>query len=298
MKVVVTGALGHIGSKLIRQIDADELVLIDNLQTQAYYSLFDLDRPHKFIQGDILDLDLVPIFQDADVVIHLAAIVDPENSHKMQEVVDRVNIQGTDRVAKACVKAGCPLIFASTTSVYGVQDEEVDESCRNLQPQSPYATSKVFAEQLLADMTKYGLRYSILRMGTIFGISPGMRFHTAVNRFCFQSSIGEPITVWRTALNQNRPYLDLSDMVRAVQFIINNDIYHNQTYNLVTVNTTVGHIVDIIKSVIPSVSIKYVDTRIMSQLSYTISNKKFTDLGFKFEGSISSGIMDTLELIR
>lgn len=296
MKIVVTGALGHIGSRLIRRFEeSDEIVLIDNLQTQAYYSLFDLDGHYKFINGDICELDLKSIFEGADVVIHLAAIVDPENSHKMKDEVERVNIEGTRKVAKACIKAKCPMIFASTTSVYGVQDSEVDETCVGLKPQSPYADSKVASEKILKNLE--GLRYTVIRMGTIFGISPGMRFHTAVNRFCFQAATGSPITVWRTALNQNRPYLDIEDMIRATKFIIENRVYNREIYNLVTVNTTVGTIIDIIKERIPSLSIEYVDTRIMSQLSYTISNNKFRKLGFEFTGDIKQGIRDTLGIL-
>jgi nucleoside-diphosphate-sugar epimerase len=143
-----------------------------------------------------------------------------------------------------------------------------------------------------------GLRYVICRFGTVFGPTPGMRFHTAVNRFCFQAAIGYPITVWKTALNQNRPYLCMTDMVRGIEFIIKNQIFTNEIYNLVTVNTTVGHIVNIIKESIPDLLINYVDSEIMSQLSYTISSKKFLDLGFEFQGDIAKGIKDTLSLFQ
>ena len=293
--IVVTGSLGHIGSRLIREID-EEVVIIDNLCTQAYYSLFNLSRC-KFIQEDIMSADLYSLFNGADAVIHLAAIVDPENSYYQRELVERVNVEGTRKVANACIESNCPMVFASTTSVYGVQAEEVDEKCINLKPQSPYAESKIKSEWILDRLGNEGLRYIVLRMGTIFGISPGMRFHTAVNKFCFQAAIGKPITVWRTAMNQNRPYLDITDMIRAVRLILDDNIYNNQTYNLVTVNTTVGKIIDIIKGRIPNLSINFVDNQIMSQLSYTVSNEKFRKLGFLFKGDLSKGINETLDLL-
>ena len=293
--IVVTGSLGHIGSRLIREID-EEVVIIDNLCTQAYYSLFNLSRC-KFIQEDIMSADLYSLFNGADAVIHLAAIVDPENSYYQRELVERVNVEGTRKVANACIESNCPMVFASTTSVYGVQAEEVDEKCINLKPQSPYAESKIKSEWILDRLGNEGLRYIVLRMGTIFGISPGMRFHTAVNKFCFQAAIGKPITVWRTAMNQNRPYLDITDMIRAVRLILDDNVYNNQTYNLVTVNTTVGKIIDIIKGRIPNLSINFVDNQIMSQLSYTVSNEKFRKLGFLFKGDLSKGINETLDLL-
>ena len=96
----------------------------------------------------------------------------------------------------------------------------MDESCdiTDLNPQSPYADTKIKEEAYLRDEKK--LDYVILRFGTIFGVSKGMRFHTAVNKFCWQVSLQKPITVWRTAITQKRPYLDLNDAKRAIIFII------------------------------------------------------------------------------
>lgn len=292
--IVITGALGHVGSKLIRELNQD-ILMIDNFRTEAYPSLFNLGK-HRFIQGDIMEMELAPLFAGADAVIHLAAHADPENSYNIPDLVHKINVEGTRRVAMACIESRVPMIFASTTSVYGVQEEEVDETCKVLKPQTPYATSKIVAEQLLMDLE--GLRFIICRFGTVFGPTSGMRFHTAVNRFCFQAAFGKPITVWKTALNQNRPYFSMEDMVRAMRFIIENEVYTNEIYNLVTVNTTVGHIVEIIKESIPDLSVNFVDSPIMSQLSYTISSKKFRDLGFEFQGDIRQGIKDTLELLR
>lgn len=296
--IVITGALGHIGSRLIKDLKASEIVMIDNLNTQAYPSLFNLPQDTKYtlINRDIRQLDLEPIFKEAEVVIHLAAIADPENSFEQKDLVNKVNVDGARRVAEACRNTDVPMIFASTTSVYGVQGEEVSEDCSDLKPQTPYADSKIEAENMLKQMD--GLKFTICRFGTIFGTSSGMRFHTAVNRFCFQASIGQPITVWRTAMNQNRPYLALDDMVGAIQFILDKKLYDNQIYNIVTTNTTVENIVGIIAKSIPTLSVQYVDTPIMSQLSYTISNKKFEAHGFKFSGDLEAGVTSTLNMLK
>ena len=135
MKIVVTGALGHIGSRLIRELPAvfseAEIVMIDNLSTQRYCSLFNLPSygRYRFLETDVLTADLAPIFDGAAVVIHLAAITDAANSFQIKEKVEQVNFNGTERVAQACRQVGCALIFPSTTSVYGSQAEEVDEDC-------------------------------------------------------------------------------------------------------------------------------------------------------------------------
>ena len=306
MKIVITGALGHIGSRVIREIPSvfprAEIVMLDNLSTQRYCSLFNLPSSGRycFLEADILTADLASVFSGIDVVIHLAAITDASTSFEIKNQVERVNFVGTQGVAQACVEAGCTLIFPSTTSVYGVQSGVVDEDCpiTDLRPQSPYAESKLKAEQYLQTLGKTaGLRFVICRFGTICGTSIGMRFHTAINKFCWQAAMGQPITVWRTAMDQKRPYLDLSDAIRAMFFIIDNDMFNNKTYNVVTVNTTVREICKLIEETVPDITIEYVDSRIMNQLSYTVSNEKFREAGFEFSGDLRTEILDTIRML-
>jgi len=307
LKIVVTGALGHIGSRLIRELptmfsDA-EIVMIDNLSTQRYCSLFDLPTSGRycFLEADVLTADLPSIFDGAAVVVHLAAITDAANSFQIKDAVERVNFTGTERVVQACLQVDCSLIFPSTTSVYGSQAREVDENCpvEDLKPQSPYAEAKLRAEQLLQRLEKErGLNFINCRLGTIFGTSSGMRFHTAINKFCWQAVMGQPLTIWRTALHQHRPYLDLGDAVEAIGFIIQKKLYDGRTYNVVTTNTSIAGIVDIISSNVPGVSIEYVDSRIMNQLSYHVSSKRFCDLGFLFKGDLAQGIGKTIDLLK
>jgi nucleoside-diphosphate-sugar epimerase len=125
-----------------------------------------------------------------------------------------------------------------------------------------------------------------------------MRFHTAVNKFIWQACSGRPITVWRTAMDQKRPYLDLSDAVRALRFIIERKLFDNRVYNVLTVNSTVREITDILRSHVGDLQIEYVDTRIMNQLSYHVLSDRFCAHGFKFTGSLPGGIRETVDLLR
>jgi len=305
-RILITGALGHIGSSLIHSLqpgDYEAVMLLDDLSTQRYCSLFNLPPgvPFTFVEDSICSGPLDAYFDGVDVVIHLAAITNAAGSFEIQEEVERVNFEGTERVAQACVESGSKLIFISTTSVYGTNQKVIDESCSSaeLNPQSPYALSKLRAEELLDGLGKSsGLRYFVGRFGTIFGCSPGMRFHTAINKFCWQACTGQRLTVWRTALNQRRPYLDLEDAVRAIKFVLRRDQFDNQIYNIVTENSTVAEIAALIKRQIPDTELRYIDAAIMNQLSYTVANDKFRKLGFEFRGSLDEGIAETVRLIR
>jgi UDP-glucose 4-epimerase len=304
MNLLITGALGHIGSRLIRCIPPNRyhhVDLVDNLSTQRYPSLFNLPEgiPFRFRDEDILTSDLEMLLQGVDVVVHLAARTNAEASVEAAAEVERINFQGTERVARACAASGSRLIFLSTTSIYGVQDDEVDEECTHLKPQSPYADSKLKAELMLKEIQKSrGLQFVTCRFGTIFGTSPGMRFHTAVNKFIWQACLGTPLTVWSSALDQNRPYLDLEDAVRALHFIIDHDLFSGETYNVLTMNATVRQIVAAISQFVPDVQVSYVDSRIMNQLSYTVSCRKFRDLGFKFTGDLQQRVAESIALLQ
>jgi UDP-glucose 4-epimerase len=307
MKLVVTGALGHIGSRLIRSFPerypGAEVILLDNLSAQRYVSLFNLPEGvrYRFVEADVTKVDLAPFVDGAACVVHLAAITNAAASFDNQSQVEAVNFQATSRVAEACAAAKVPVFYVSSTSVYGTQAEKVDEDCpiSDLQPQSPYAETKLREEALLAELGKtHGLRYIACRFGTIFGASPGMRFHTAVNKFCWQAVVGQPVSVWRTALNQVRPYLDLTDAVNAINFAIAGGHFPNQIYNVLTFNATVAQIVGAIQERIPDLKIDYVDAKIMNQLSYDVMCDKFKALGFTFEGDLTRGIHDTLGLLH
>jgi nucleoside-diphosphate-sugar epimerase len=306
MKLVVTGALGHIGSRLIRSFPQHypgaEVLLLDDLSAQRYVSLFNLPDGvrYRFVEADVAKVDLAPFVDGAACVVHLAAITNAAASFENQAQVEAVNFQATSRVAEACAAAKVPVFYLSSTSVYGTQSEKVDEDCSlaDLKPQSPYAETKLREEALLAEYGKTrDLRYIACRFGTIFGASPGMRFHTAVNKFCWQAIVGQPVTVWRTALNQVRPYLDLTDAVNAINFVIGRDLFPREIFNVLTFNATVAQIVGAIQRRIPDLKIEYVDAKIMNQLSYDVLSDKFKRLGFTFQGDLDRGIDDTLRLL-
>merc|ERR1711966_207142 len=121
------------------------------------------------------------------------------------------NLNCLKTVIKYCKKNDVKLIHLSSTSVYGKQAEIVDENCEKkyLKPQSPYAKIKLIEENMLKKNNK--VKYNTFRLGTIAGYSRGMRFHTAVNKFCLNAAFNEKIAVYKTAMNQYRPYLSIRD---------------------------------------------------------------------------------------
>ena len=131
MKIAVTGALGHIGSYIIKKMGLNNpdynFVLIDNFLTQRYSSLFNLPEniKYNFVELDVSCSSLEDMFKDVDIVIHLAAVTDAAKSFENAEMVERNNLLSTKNIAKTCLMTNTKLIFLSTTSVYGTQKKVV-----------------------------------------------------------------------------------------------------------------------------------------------------------------------------
>ena len=305
MRLFITGGLGHIGTGLLAKTkdlkSFKEIIVIDNLISNKVNLIFNLKSqvPIRFVDKNIIDFNLKKNLKNNDVIIHLAAITNAAESFKIKKKIFKNNFLSTKIVVDACKKIKAKCIFVSSTSVYGSNDSVMfEDDNNNLNPQSPYADCKIKEENYIKKNVKNSKsKFTILRLGTIFGISKGMRFHTAVNKFCYQASLNNPLTVWKTAYYQQRPYLDLNDAIKCIKFIIKKNIFTNEIYNVVTINLSIKELLDYIKKY-KKIKIKYVSNRIMNQLSYRTSCSKILKLGFKFSGNIDRQIKRTLELLK
>ena len=304
-KIIITGGLGHIGSFLIEKILKEQkkihLIVIDNLSSQRIFSLFNLKtygNKISFYDFDITQEKISTVIKSAKVIIHLAAATDAEKSVGRENEYLNNNLNGTMEVIKFAKLYNVPLIFPSSTSVYGKMKKNdilYEDNLNQLFPQSPYAKIKLKEEKIIIKELKKS-KYAIIRLGTIVGYSPGMRFHTAVNKFCYQASMNKEITVWKSAYNQVRPYVTLDEFYRLIIFLISKrEFISNDIYNLVSKNLSVKQIVDFIKKK-RKVKIKFINSRIMNQLSYRVSCKKIEKKGFITKNNIQSEIFKTMKI--
>ena len=294
MNILITGGCGHIGSHLIRSLPhQDNLTVVDNFLTQRYCSLFNLERQVKFLEKDIKDVKLENI-KDIDIVIHLAAITNAADSFGNKREVEKINYHETKAFIDVCEKANCKFVFPSSTSVYGVSADLVyEDDDKFINPQSPYAESKIKIENYLKENIS---NYLILRFGTIFGISEGMRFHTAINKFCYEASLGRPLTIWKQNYEQHRPYLGLNDAIRAISFFLEKDHWNN-TYNVLTGNYKLRDIVSNISKIL-DVELNMIDTPLLNQYSYKVSDEKIRKIGFYPCDNLKESIVKSLKLLN
>lgn len=305
MNLLITGSCGHIGSFLSHNVHKikgiKKCYLVDNFHSTNLNSIFNISKKNK-LDFNIIDIskkDSLNRFKNIDYLIHLASMTNAAGSFKRKNEMYRNNINCMNNVIKFCIKNKTKLIHISSTSVYGKQADIVDENCEKkyLKPQSPYADIKLIEEEMLKKVTKK-IQYITYRFGTISGISKGMRFHTAVNKFCLNASLNQPLTVYKTALNQFRPYLSVKDSFKIFKFTIERDFFKNDIYNALSENCTVKQIINKIKIFRKNVKVKFVNSEIMNQLSYHVSKKKLCDAGLNLNNKIKNDIKETINILR
>lgn len=290
--LLITGGLGHIGSFLLKHLSREKynITVVDDMSTQRYSTLFNVDDV-TFWERDFDSLGAAEI-ERFDAVVHLAARTDAASSVEDKEKTFSVNVTKTCRFIEKIGK-NTKFIFPSSTSVYGKGQEIMFEDEDNVDPQSPYAESKNIVERYLFTSD---IDYNVLRFGTIFGTSKGMRFHTAINKFCYQASLGRQLTVWRQNYEHHRPYLGLADASQAIEMCLDGKLKKKTVYNVLSENARLSDIVNLIKKN-KKVSVNFVDTPLLNQNTYFVNDDKIRTLGFKPNDSLEKGIFDTLCLL-
>ena len=304
MNLLVTGCCGHIGSYIADNIykikKIKKTILVDNIKSNRFCSLFNLKKNNKlkFFLRDVDKKNSLNNFKNVQYVIHCASMTNAEKSFGKEKEMYKNNLDCLKNVIEFCKKNNSKLIHLSSTSVYGKQAKIVDENCEEkyLKPQSPYADIKLIEEKILQKNSN-SLKYNTFRFGTIAGVSKGIRFHTAVNKFCLNAAINENIYVYKTALNQYRPYLSLKDAFKVFKFCIENDFFENDIFNALSGNFTVKQILKKIQKYKKNINIKLVKTKIMNQLSYHVSSKKLENNGLYLNRKIEKDIKETLKLL-
>lgn len=298
MRVLITGGFGHIGSALIKDLINDkkikEIIVIDNFITNRFNSYLNLSKKKlKVFDEDVLNFNFNKLDNMVDCAIHLAAITNAEKSFEHESKVLKYNLNGTRKISEFVKKNNISLIFASSTSVYGNQFKIINSknNLNHLNPQSPYAKSKILEEELIQSKLK---KYCIMRFGTISGFSDGIRFHTAVNKFCYQAAFNKPLSIWTKFYKKKRPYLSLVDCVNSIQFVIKKKVFNEMLLDVVTENLKVVEIVNEIKKY-KKIKINYVQTKMLNQFSYEVHSDKIIKYGFKFKGKIFKDIKNLLK---
>ena len=244
---IVTGGCGFIGSHLADNLIKlnFEVVVIDNLSVGRRENISHLNENSQFtfVDADISNFDLIePIFRGADLVFHLAALADIVPSIENPTEYYKSNVNGTFNVLQACRKHKVKkIIYAGSSSCYGIPDEYPTKETAPIHPEYPYALTKNLGEQLVMHWCKlYNLPAISLRFFNVYG--PRARtsgtYGAVFGVFLAQKLANKPFTVVGDG-NQTRDFTFVSDVVNAIIAAAESDlsgevinIGSNNTYSI------------------------------------------------------------------
>lgn len=235
-KILITGGFGYVGSKLCKFLSKSgyEISIIDNLLQKNFNKKL-LSKNVNFYNIDINDYKKISQNLNKvkyDIAIHLAAIVGDPASKNFPKLTLDTNLKASKNLFKLCIKNDVKkFIFFSTCSNYGLSTGKILlKENSPLKPLSLYAKTKVdFEKFLLKDKNK--ISKIILRISTLFGTSPRMRYDLTINEFAKYLFLKKQLDVFD--VTTWRPYIHLVDLVNIVYFFINQKIkFKSQVYNV------------------------------------------------------------------
>ncbi len=219
MKVLVTGGAGFIGSHLAERLldEGYEVNVLDNLSSGDIENLDNcIDRSDfRFIEGDLRNKeDVREALKDVDAVFHEAAITSVPFSVENPELTEEVNVKGTVNLLEECEEHGVEkFVFASTCAVYGDPDYLPLDEEASPDPTSPYAESKLLAEEKILDRT--GLNPVIFRYFNVYGLRQGGGSYAGViPKFLDRLAEGKAPIIFGDG-EQTRDFVYVGDVVRA-----------------------------------------------------------------------------------
>jgi nucleoside-diphosphate-sugar epimerase len=235
-RVLVVGGAGYLGSVLTQKLLACgfRVRVLDNfLYGRRSLEALAGDENLEIIEGDLRNIrTCVSSLAETDAVVLLAAIVgDPASKARPAETIE-TNVLAAQALASASKLHHINrFLYASTCSVYGIGADLLDEAAP-LNPISLYARTKIESEQIILGMGDEYFSPTVLRMGTLYGYSPRMRFDLVVNTMSMKSFVDGRIQVFGG--RQWRPLLGVEDAaevyVRCLE--ANLQVVGNQIFNV------------------------------------------------------------------
>lgn len=299
MDVLVTGGAGYIGSVVSTYLIRHGVTtrVLDGLHFGGESLLGLLGMPHfDFMAGDLRNAQCVMnALRDApEAVIHLAAIVGDPACKQQPEQAREINETATGQLIDLCKHYGVQrFIFISTCSNYGISEsnQPVTEDSP-LNPISLYAETKVKMEQYLLQQADATFHPCILRLSTVFGLSPRMRFDLLVNELTRDAVLRKKIVVY--GVQFWRPYLHVQDVAKAISMVLQAPLetIDRQVFNvgMNTANYQKQQIIELVLKYLPETEIEQVEQR-QDPRNYRVAFDKIgRRLGFYPDWTVEAGI--------
>ena len=300
---MVTGGAGYVGSALVpKLLDAGHRVTVLDLYLYGEDVLDGVRRNPALreVKGDLRDPRTVAdALEGCDTVIHLACISNDPSYDLDPELGKSINFDAFRPLVRAAKQAGVArFIYASSSSVYGVKDEQEVTEDLPLEPLTDYSKFKVLCEEILAEEREPGFAVCTVRPSTVCGYAPRQRLDVIVNILTNHAVNRGRIRVFGGS--QKRPNIHIDDMVDLYLFMLeqSDEKIDGKIYNAGYENFTLLELADIVKGVVGGdIAIEVEPTNDLR--SYHVSSEKMRrELGFEPRHTIGDAVRDLVAAFR
>jgi len=305
LKILVTGAAGFIGSRLVNHY-AEKGHTVFGIDNYSHAGEFEIDSRVRMFAADVVcpKRQVRGIFEKIrpDVVNHQAGLIDPRKSMEDPDLYVRDNLVGTINLVDTMRTVCSKLIFASSCAVYG-ECGEMDETNVGCVPTSPYGITKKAAEEYIQLRSMQGgLSTVVLRYPNIYG--PGQDGGRSTGLMAIaarQAGLGLPITIYGDGTAEYQ-WLHMDDLLRAHDCSIEWLYQHQESggclvTNLASYAMTVDEIVKMIAGRNPKIA--YAAPRLGEQRKITMTGYRArSELGWTPSIEPEVGAIDMMEIVE
>jgi nucleoside-diphosphate-sugar epimerase len=303
MHVFVAGGAGYIGSVLVPVLleRGHDVTVLDRLyfgDTLAAPKARFGDRL-RIVRGDVRSFDRRHL-NGVEALVDLSGISNDPSCELEPELTRSVNVDGARRLVAAAIEAGVRrYVYSSSCSVYGHGEGLGLTETSPRHPVSLYARAKAEVEDLLLASPK--METCALRLATVFGLSPRMRFDLAINVMTKNAYVGRRITVDGGG-RQWRPFVHVRDVARAFELGVTAD-KSKVAGKVFNVGSDAGNVQILnlafrVRDAVPGTEIVHAATD-PDLRDYNVSfERAHREIGFRTERSIDDGIREVLAALH
>lgn len=291
--IYITGGGGYVGAVLVPRL-LEEGYHVTVLDLMIYGAEVLPDHPNLTkITGDIRNQDLLrSTVSGHDALIHLACISNDPSFELNPGLGRSINLDAFRPLVEISKNAGVQrMIYASSSSVYGIKEEPDVHEGMSLEPLTDYSRFKADCEKILSEHQSDTFTTVTIRPATVCGYSPRQRLDVVVNILTNLAYHKREISVFGGS--QLRPNIHIADMVEAYRALLNapKEKVAGEVFNAGYENHSVLQLAETVREVIgEDVQLKTTPTN--DNRSYHVSSKKISDiLGFTAKRSIRDAVI-------
>jgi nucleoside-diphosphate-sugar epimerase len=296
-KVLVTGGAGYVGAVLVpKLLSKGYQVKVIDLYIYGEDVLDSVKDHPNFVQvkGDIRSRQLLETeIKGYDTVIHLACISNDPSYELNPDLGKSINYDAFVTLVDISKKSGVErFIYASSSSVYGIKDEQEVTEDLPLEPLTDYSKHKALCEEVLMDAATDEFIVTVIRPSTVCGYSPRLRLDLTVNILTNHAINKGEITVFGG--EQKRPNLHIEDMTDLYLFLLEQpeEKIYKKIYNVGYENFKVREIAEKANKTLGG-NIPIIITPSNDNRSYHVSSQKIkNELGFEAKHTIEDAVLD------